>query len=148
MKQAQDELVGKNFWEADLGKVFDAYYQQWDLFWSNMGTTVENKSWYIKAVWSTTIAQMKADTQALQESGTLLGAAFAQGFADGIETNAEKAALAAERMALRTADKVRNAMQIQSPSKVMHALGAFTAQGFAQGVDAEAWKASAAVGRM
>ena len=70
---------------------------------------------------------MKADTQALQESGTLLGAAFAQGFADGIETNAEKAALAAERMALRTADKVRNAMQIQSPSKVMHALGAFTA---------------------
>jgi len=138
------EFGSGEYWEQ-AGEGFQTW---WNRLWDITYRTTQEKSDEIKSYWGSTVAQMKSDTQALQESGTLLGAAFAQGFADGIETNAEKAALAAERMALRTADKVRNAMQIQSPSRVMHALGAFTAQGFAQGVDAEAWRASDSIGRM
>lgn len=77
-----------------------------------------------------------------------LGQNLAQGMASGISKYEYLALLAAENMALRTVEKVRNTMQIKSPSKVMHALGAFTVEGFAEGIDASAWRASDSIGRM
>jgi len=93
---------------------------------------VKEKSDSIKEYWKANLAQMKADTEAASLASA--GVAFAQGFADGIETGAEAAILAAERMALRTRDKVKNTMLIESPSRVMRELGGYVSEGFALGI--------------
>lgn len=102
----------------------------------------------LKSYWKTTLEQMRADTEILAAGGALLGAQFAQGFADGIETEVEKVALAAERMALAARDKVVGTMEIRSPSKVMHELGGFVAAGFAGGITDGTPAVSTAIGDM
>ena len=134
----------QGFWDflnADI-QFTDEYWKQtadgFNVWWQRFNDinyrTTQETSDEIKAYWKTTVDQMRADTEELAAGGTLLGAQFAQGFADGIETETEAAALAAERMALAARDKVIGTMQIQSPSKVMHELGGFVAAGFAGGI--------------
>lgn len=111
---------------------WDGFFQWWDLAWDGTADTVQNKSDGIKAYWATSLGALKQMTAdfSLQSEGY----AVAQGFADGIETGAELAALAAERMALAARAKVVGAMQIASPSKVMRELGLYVAEGMALGI--------------
>ena len=104
------------------------------------------KSDQIKDYWRFSLSELKRFTgeMSLQDEGYRV----AQGFADGIISGSELSTLAAERMALAARDKVRNTMQIESPSKVMDQYGRFTAQGYANGIDADAWRASASLEQM
>lgn len=111
-----------------------AWVEDYQKAWESAFGATKTNSDGIKSYWKSNLDQMRADTAAAAAGGTLLGAQFAQGFADGITTYTEMAALAAERMALRARDKVINAMQIQSPSKVMRELGGRVSEGFALGI--------------
>lgn len=125
---------------------WDGFFNWWDLAWDGVASTTENKSDEIKAYWSTTVYDMKQAVFAADMATA--GWQFAQGFADGIESNSESAVLAAERMALRTADRVRTAMQIQSPSKLMRKMGAYIPQGLALGIEDDLWRVDAAANNM
>ena len=142
-----DEMVRQN---KDMGfdwnRTLNAMSEYWDLAWDSNADTVKNKSEEIKATWRMGIYDMNA---AVLEAGTAtLGWQFAQGFADGITSNSEAAATAAENMALRARDKVVNAMQIKSPSRVMRDLGAYIPQGFAMGIEDEMWRVDSAFADM
>lgn len=125
---------------------WQGFFNFWDLAWDGTADTVENKSDEIKDHWQSSLAGLKKLTAdfSLQSEGY----ALAQGFADGITTGSELAALAAERMALRARDTVRNTMLIQSPSKVMAELGGFVAEGFALGITGKTGMVESAVGLM
>lgn len=62
------------------------------------------------------------------------GAHLAQGFANGISENAYKAAAKAKAMAEAAVTAARNALDINSPSKVFMALGESIPEGFAKGI--------------
>lgn len=142
-----DDLVNENRELGfDWGRTIDAMSQAWDLAWDGNADTVQNKSEEIKATWRMGLYDMKQAV--IDTEMATAGYMFAQGFADGITTNSEAAVLAAERMALRARDKVVNAMQIQSPSKVMRDLGAYIPQGLALGIEDDSWRVGAAFENM
>ena len=142
-----NEAVQKNKDEGfDWNRQWEAYGNAWDLIWDGNASSVKNKSDEIKAIWSQNLYDMKEAVYASDMQ--TVGWEFAQGFADGITTNAEAAASAAEQMALRTRDRVRSAMQIQSPSKVMRDLGKYIPQGFAAGIEDEMWRVDSAFADM
>jgi LysM repeat protein len=62
------------------------------------------------------------------------GAHLAQGFANGISENAYKAAAKAKAMAEAAVEAARNALDINSPSKVFMKLGSSIPEGFAKGI--------------
>jgi hypothetical protein len=62
------------------------------------------------------------------------GAHLAQGFANGISENAYKAAAKAKAMAEAAVMAARNALDINSPSKVFAKLGSSVPEGFARGI--------------
>lgn len=62
------------------------------------------------------------------------GASMAQGFANGISDNAYKAAAKAKAMAEAAVEAAREALDINSPSKVFMRLGSSIPEGFAKGI--------------
>ena len=63
------------------------------------------------------------------------GTAAMQGFIDGMDSQEEKVTATAKRIAESAATAIRNALKIQSPSRVMMQLGEYTTEGFAVGME-------------
>jgi len=134
-----------DFFEPARAQVI-AWSEDYAAAWDSAFNTTAEKSDAIKEYWRTSLDELKTNTEGIDSVS--LGANFAQGFKQGIEDNADAAVYAAEQMALRTADRVRSAMQIQSPSKVMRRLGAYIPQGFAMGIEDEMWRVDSAFADM
>ena len=142
-----NESIEKNKqYGFDWGRQWEAQGRVWGLLWDGIADDVTTSSNQLKARWRQSLYDMKAEVynSGIQSAGW----EFAQGFADGITSNAEAAATAAENMAMRTVNRVRWAMQIQSPSKVMRDLGKYIPQGFAAGIEDEMWRVDSAFADM
>ena len=97
-------------------------------------TGIKNSSEQItnaaKVLGSNAVMSMKSAYSGFHNAGSYL----AQGFANGISSNAYKAAAKARAMAEAAVVAARNALDINSPSKVFIALGKSIPEGFAIGI--------------
>ena len=67
------------------------------------------------------------------------GSSLVSGFASGISDNDYKAAAKAKAMAEKAVEAAREALAINSPSKVFRAIGYSVPEGFAMGIDRMGW---------
>ncbi len=112
----------------------------------DLAEALRRSSDLIKARWSATVGSMKAE---LQEANMYMaGHDFVAGFALGIGDASYLAEVQAENMALRTARKAQNAMEIKSPSEVMRRLGQFVSEGFALGIGDNMHRAAEEIARL
>ena len=80
----------------------------------------------------------KSCTSAIKESKsefTSAGSSLVDGFASGISANTYKSTAKARAMAVEAARAAREALDINSPSKVFRAIGYSVPEGFAMGID-------------
>lgn len=71
-----------------------------------------------------------------------------KGFLTGLKAQQKEIEAAMQQIADALVKRIKTALKIKSPSRVMHGLGAFTGQGFAQGLMAQAGLVSAAAGTL
>lgn len=86
--------------------------------------------------------------QTLSSQTQSAGKNASDGLAAGILAQKARVEAAAEEVAEAAAARIRAALQIQSPSRVMKRLGAFVSQGFAEGIEEASGAVQQAVNRM
>lgn len=86
--------------------------------------------------------------QTLSSQTQSAGKNASDGLAAGILAQKAKVEAAAAEVAEAAAARIRAALQIQSPSRVMKRLGAFVSQGFAEGIEEASGAVQQAVNRM
>ena len=75
------------------------------------------------------------DNDELFGAAETIGENTAIGLANGIDAGADEAIAAAQKLADEVKRIIQDALQIQSPSKVMMRLGEFVSEGFAEGIE-------------
>lgn len=88
------------------------------------------------------------EDQTLSSQTQSAGKNASDGLAAGILAQKAKVEAAAAEVAEAAAARIRAALQIQSPSRVMKRLGAFVSQGFAEGIEEASGAVQQAVNRM
>lgn len=116
----------------DMKRSWEAWGEWWDLAWDGHADTVQNKSWYIKETWRTTVAAMK--DQLIADDMYQAGYDWVKGAALGIGDASYLAEVQAENMALRVIEKTTNTWQVKSPSKVAEILGGQWDAGIGKGI--------------
>lgn len=107
---------------SDLADATDAELVEWVDAWKSGASSVANAI----------ITIFKSGD--FYQASHMAGNNVAFGFANGINDAAGQAYTAAENMASGVTRRLKNVLQIQSPSKVMRGLGRFTTKGFALGL--------------
>ena len=98
------------------------------------GGLSSNKS-VLSAAVTSCISRAASTIRAYYSSFYSAGSYLVSGFANGISANSYKAAAKAKAMANAAATAARNALDINSPSKVFEKIGSYVPAGFANGID-------------
>ena len=101
---------------------------------SKMTSGIASKSSSMKSALITAIASAVSTIRLYYNSFYSAGSYLVDGFASGISANSFKAAAKARAMAEAAIEAAREALDINSPSKVFRALGYSVPEGFAMGI--------------
>lgn len=100
------------------------------------------------ALFAETMTLPVSTAESIMESYRLAGTMMGQGFADGIQENAEAAVQSSEQIATDAAGALETALDINSPSRVTMELGGYFAEGFAEGITNNTQQAMTAAQQM
>lgn len=103
-------------------------------FITKLTTGMSSKSGTVKSTLSKMISAMVTTTRGYYDNFYSAGSYLVSGFANGISANDYKAKAKAKAMAEAAIKAAREALQINSPSKVFRAIGSGVPEGFAQGI--------------
>lgn len=108
----------------------------WGSSWmSNLSSGIRSGSSSVSSAVSSVCGSMANSARAYYSSMYSAGAYIIDGLADGISAHAYRASYAAASAAQAAAQAARNALKINSPSKVFEEIGKFVDMGLAQGLD-------------
>lgn len=102
---------------------------------TSVATSITTKGPIISNKLSSIIIKAASDIKNKWSSFYDAGKFLVQGFASGITVNTFRAAAAAKAMANAAYQAAKNALNINSPSKVFRSLGTSVPEGFAMGID-------------
>jgi hypothetical protein len=118
----------------DIEQQWGLFIQWWDLAWDGHADTVENTSREIQGHWRSgalnTLLELESQAKEFIAIGELWGDGLAEGFRNSRLTVRKEAALLAGEAVFAS----KNAMGIESPSKVAKEQGLYWGQGLALGI--------------